>query len=271
MPAVNVLNSDCGALEAGETLYITYDEVSGHCAGPVLSSTSPCSFFVTQHLDATELVVALDACEPPEQGEFVATELSCDGSPMWRWTETVQPGREHRIGIDGHPYLGSALVGELATTPGECPAPSVVQVLPPTQSEPVLPQAIHWANLPTEHFSIAPRDGGFVVEWSAVELGHWVLGDSSMVLRSETMTEHAAEEVLQGAERQGPNLRVGLTVVGGSRFFEGTRTRAIVRCEQVLTHDYTMELHPTGVLLSGHALERRAIDASHCTPENAQP
>jgi hypothetical protein len=79
-PQLQIVNEACetiGALAAGDTLRVTYQNVAQSCAG------GRCSVLVDEPLDAS--VVQVQEKGGPVTGVFVSTGQACAGHPVWRF------------------------------------------------------------------------------------------------------------------------------------------------------------------------------------------
>ena len=234
-PEAIVVDEACqvqSSLEPGAELLILYQSRSQSCA-----PGGPCSLIQDDPADPRELWLLLADCPQPLEGRFKPTPRSCDGKPVWRWTEPLPSGRG--VSISG--TRGSSGWVELSgetTCPPEEPA-----VLLDESTEEVTPRAF-FPHVPPGELRLVPTDGGDEIQWT---------------LQPEWSTQLYPEGRLFRADPGSPQpgeAPDGLAWFEGAVTVEETWTRrtlkqfGLIRCEMHREQRATLRLQGSELTLS---------------------
>ena len=268
-PEVVTRDGRCEAVnEVGDTLRVTFDEVTGTCAPPSGPGHNSCSYWVSKHLDASDLVVRLQGCETPLSGRFVRTRQRCDDRPVWEWRGRARPGRRHLVEIDGGTSYGWFDRSGPASDEDWCPPPSREEPLPPTPVVVTPHSTPSWTDFPDPGFSVQPDGDSARLVWTPGRtLQGWVSNQPGAQLRSDPMPLESATEALRTAKRGANGLSIRFHHTQTATHFEGVRKRGKIWCTQVLRSEYELTLLPEGPTLRGAAEMRSTAPPERCSQD----
>ncbi len=272
---LTVVDADCQpTYEVDDELTVTFARMTGTCAPPRASGEDSCSRWVTDILDARELIVRRQDCEEPLPGRFVQ-DGSCGELPRWRWKGRLDAGHTHIVGRDFGPQLA------LIQPPGEpseaaCPAVSPLTDALTTEVETQDASHPQWIAFPAEDYAVVADGETARLQWTpGPTLRHWMLGDPDVVFVSDPMATAAAQAVLAGARREPTGIAVSHQIVQYRIWYEGWRQRGVPRCERLLEQDVEQRIRAAeGDELSppirATVSLRQPAQAMYCFPDEAE-